>query len=94
MNKREAYIKSDTLISALTEERNRQGIKTSHLAIGLQMSISSISNIENFSQKPTLPTLIMIADFLGAEIQIKFKKNKARKSSLIPKNKLLSNLTK
>lgn len=69
MNKREAYIASDDLVRILIEERIRKNIKYSRMAIDLGMSKSSVSNIEKFTQKPTLPTFLMIADYLGLSLQ-------------------------
>lgn len=69
MNKCEAYIFSDDLVRILIDERNRQGIKYSRMAIELGMSKSSVSNIEKLTQKPTLPTYLMIADYLGLSLE-------------------------
>ena len=79
MNKREAYILSDEIINILIKERIRQNIKYCRMAVDLNMSKSSIANIENFSQKPTIPTFLIIADYLGLtleEIAKRLKENK------------------
>lgn len=69
MNKREAYIISDDLVRILVAERNRKNIKYSRMAIELGMSKSSVSNIEKLTQKPTLPTYLMIANYLGLSLE-------------------------
>lgn len=75
MNKREAQNKSYDLIDTLTKERIRQDISRTKLAKNLRMSTTTISKIEEHEQLPKLSTLILIANFLDAEIEVKLKSN-------------------
>lgn len=68
MNKREAYINSDKIILALAERRKKLGISQYEIANATGISKSSLSYIEKLTQKPTLPTVLMIADYIGADL--------------------------
>lgn len=68
MNKREAYIISDQIILALAARRKKLGISQYEIANATGISKSSLSNIEKLAQKPTLPTVLMIADYIGADL--------------------------
>lgn len=68
MNKREAYTISDKIISVLAERRKKLGISQYKIANGTGISKSSLSYIEKLTQKPSLPTVLMIADFIGADL--------------------------
>lgn len=69
MNKREAQIFKDQVIQILIEERERQGIKRSRMAVDLGMSKSSIKYIEEFNQNPSLCIVGMIMDYLGLTLE-------------------------
>lgn len=68
MNKRQAQEKSDLIVLKLRQERLRQGITQYKLAQETGMSKSSVLYIENLTQKPSLYTIIMIADYLGVDL--------------------------
>lgn len=68
MNKREAYEISDDMVRILVKEREKKNIKYSRMAVDLGMSKSSVSNIEKLLQKPTLPTFLMLADYIGLSL--------------------------
>lgn len=64
MNKKQAQIISDKVIMCLRKVRTDKGISQYKLAKEIGMSKSSISYIENLKQRPTLYTVLMIADYL------------------------------
>ena len=68
MNKRQAQEKSDLIVLKLRQERLRQGITQYKLAQETGMNKSSVLYIENLTQKPSLYTIIMIADYLGVDL--------------------------
>lgn len=68
MNKRNAQEMSDKVIIALKKERIRQGISRYKLAKDIDMSQSSMMNIEKLTQKPTFYTLWMIANYLNVRL--------------------------
>lgn len=59
------------MILRLSEIRKEKKMTTQDLAYESDMSISAISNIENFKQIPTYKTLQKIAKCLGVKIEIK-----------------------
>lgn len=69
MNKREAQIFKDQVIQILIEERERQGLKRSRMAVDLGMSKSSVKYIEEFSQNPSLCIVGMIMEYLGLTLE-------------------------
>ena len=69
MNKRDAQKISNRIVAVLKEERIRLGITQYKLAKDIGMSKSSILYIENFTQHPTLYTVILIADYLNIDMK-------------------------
>lgn len=59
---------SDNVVSLLKAERQRQGVSRYKLAHGCGLSKTSIAYIERNENKPTLRTLIMIADYLNVDL--------------------------
>lgn len=74
MNKREAQIISDDIVTALKNERLRQNISCYRLAKDLGLSQSTLSYIEKLKQKPSLYNVIMIAEYLKADLPEIIKK--------------------
>ena len=68
MNKKQAQQISDKVIINLRDHRLCQNISQYKLAKDLGMSKSSISYIENLKQRPTLYTVLMIANYLGINL--------------------------
>ena len=68
MNKREAQFLNDTVVDALAEIRENKGISVYRIAKDLGISHSSVLYIENHKQKPTLFFLMMIANYLEADL--------------------------
>ena len=77
MNKRDAQIICNNIVSALTKERINQGISQYKMAKDIGMSKSSISYIENQTQTPSLRTIIIIADYLGVKLNVLLDDKKA-----------------
>lgn len=75
MNKREAQFISDKAISALKEIRIKKNISQYKMAKDIGMSKSSILYIENLTQKPSLYTTILIADYLEVKLFEILKEN-------------------
>lgn len=59
---------SDEVVTLLRDERMRQGISQYKLAQGCGLSKTSIAYIERKENKPTLRTLVMIADYLDVDL--------------------------
>ncbi len=59
---------SDMVVEILKQERIRQGISQYKLAKECGLSKTSIAFIERFENKPTLRTLLMIADCLDIDL--------------------------
>ncbi len=59
---------SDKVVEILREERVRRKISQYQLAKGCGLSKTSIAFIERFENKPTLRTLVMIADYLKVDL--------------------------
>jgi len=78
MNKREAYIISDKIIRALAEKRKKRGISQYKISKETGISQSSLSYIEKLVQKPSLPTVLMIADFIGEDLADVLKSIKSK----------------
>ena len=68
MNKRDAQKISNQIIAVLREERIKKGITQYKLAKDIGMSKSSILYIENFTQHPSLYTVLLIANYLSVDI--------------------------
>lgn len=68
MDKKEAQNISDEIVTRLKQERERKGISLNKLANDTGISKSSLSCIENLTQKPTLYMMIWIADYLGVDL--------------------------
>ncbi len=68
MNKREAQILSDKVITCLIAERKKKGVSCYRLSLDTGLSKGSLSYIENFEQKPSLYTLMIIADYLQVDL--------------------------
>ena len=77
MNKRDAQIICNNIVSALTKERINQGISQYKMAKDIGMSKSSILYIENQTQTPSLRTIIIIADYLGVKLNVLLDDKKA-----------------
>lgn len=69
MKKREAQDFSDSVIKILIDEREKQGIKRSRMAVDLGLSKSSIKYIEELTQRPSLSIVGMIIDYLGLDLE-------------------------
>lgn len=67
MKKRQAQEISDKIIAIMREERIKKGITQYKMAKETGMSKSSILYIENFTQRPTLYTVLLLADYLGVD---------------------------
>lgn len=67
MNKRDAQNISDKVAYLLKEERLKRDISKYRLSKETGLSESSILYIENYTQKPTLYTFLLIADYLGVD---------------------------
>ncbi len=68
MKKREAQKLSDAIVDVLADVRESKRISVYRIAKDLGISHSSILYIENHKQKPTLFFIMMIADYLGADL--------------------------
>lgn len=69
MKKREAQDFSDSVIKILIDEREKQGIKRSRMAVDLGLSKSSVKYIEELTQRPSLSIVGMIIDYLGLDLE-------------------------
>ncbi|MBQ7413457.1 MAG: helix-turn-helix transcriptional regulator [Alphaproteobacteria bacterium] len=69
INKRTAQEISDSVILKLKEERMKQGISQYRIAKDTGMSKSSILYIENLTQRPTLYTVILLANYLKIDLK-------------------------
>ena len=69
INKRTAQEISDSVILKLKEERIKQGISQYRIAQDTGMSKSSILYIENLTQRPTLYTVILLANYLKIDLK-------------------------
>lgn len=74
MNKREFQNISDRVVTSLKEERIRQGISPYRMAMDTGLSKNSVLNIERLIQKPALYTVMMIANYLKADLSEIIKK--------------------
>lgn len=68
MNKRNAQEISDKIVNALIEERKAKKVTPYRLAKDTGLSPSTISYLERHKLKPTMYLLIIIADYLGADL--------------------------
>lgn len=68
MNKRNAQEISDKIVNALIEERKAKKVTPYRLAKDTGLSHSTISYLERHKLKPTMYLLIIIADYLGADL--------------------------
>ena len=67
MKKRQAQEISDQIVAVLRQKRLEQGITQYKMAKDTGMSKSSILYIENHTQRPTLYTVLLLADYLGVD---------------------------
>lgn len=67
MKKRQAQEISDKIVAILREERIKKGITQYKMAKETGMSKSSILYIENCTQRPTLYTTLLLADYLDLD---------------------------
>ena len=68
MKKRQAQEISDKIVALLREERIKKGITQYKMAKETGMSKSSILYIENCTQRPTLYTTLLLADYLNMDL--------------------------
>ena len=68
MNKRDAQEISNQIVAVLREERIKKGISQYKLAKDTGMSKSSVLYIENFTQHPSLYTILLIANYLDVDL--------------------------
>lgn len=68
MNKREAKIISDQVVSALIERQKSAGVSNYKIAKETGLSESVLSYLKDFKQNPQLVTLIMVADAIGVSL--------------------------
>lgn len=68
MNIEQAGNISDEVVDFLRQERIRQGISRYKLAKDCGLSKTSIAYIENFENKPTLRSLLMISACLKVDL--------------------------
>ncbi len=78
MNKRQAQKDSDKVIATLRRVRMDKNISKYRISKETGISSSSLSQIESHKQRPTLYTLLMIADYLEVKLSdiIKQSENK------------------
>lgn len=78
MNKRQAQSVNDKIITNLRKQRVMKGITPYRISKDTGISTSSLYKIENLKQRPTLYTLLMIADYLEVKLSdiIKQSENK------------------
>lgn len=74
MNKREAKIISDNVISVLAAEQEKRGISNYKISQACGLSESALSYIKNLKQNPQLQTLIMMSDAIGCPLSEIFKR--------------------
>ncbi|MBO7483504.1 MAG: helix-turn-helix transcriptional regulator [Alphaproteobacteria bacterium] len=74
MKKREAQEISDKIVAILRRVRLEKGITQYKMAKDTGMSKSSILYIENFTQRPSLYTVILLADYLSVDFSEVLKK--------------------
>ena len=74
MKKRKAQEISDQIVAILRSVRLEKGITQYKMAKDTGMSKSSILYIENFTQRPSLYTVILLADYLGVDFSEVLKK--------------------
>jgi transcriptional regulator with XRE-family HTH domain len=68
ISKRQAQIINDKIISNIRKQRIAKGITPYRISKDTGISTSSLYKIENLQQKPTLYTLIVIADYLKIDL--------------------------
>ncbi len=68
MNKSDAKMISDKVISALIEKQKAVRMTNYQIAKKTGLSESTLSYIKDFKQTPQLMTLIMIADAIGVSL--------------------------
>ncbi len=68
MKKRQAQEISDQIVAVLRAKRIERAITQYKMAKDTGMSKSSILYIENFKQRPSLYTVVMLADYLGVDL--------------------------
>ncbi len=73
MNKRDAKIISDRIISVLIEKQKAAKVSNYQIAKETGLSESTLSYIKDLKQNPQLITLIMMADSIGVSLAEIFK---------------------
>ena len=68
MKKRQAQEISDKIVAVLRAKRLEKGITQYKMAKETGMSKSSILYIEDFKQRPSLYTVLMLADYLDLDL--------------------------
>ncbi len=68
MNKREAQKLSDEIVTLVFKESEKLNITSYKIGKDTGLSKDSIGNIKKFKQKPTLFTLMIIADYLQVDL--------------------------
>ncbi len=76
MKIREAQNYSDTVVDILKSERKKKGISQYQIAQNCQISKSALSYIEKHDRRPTLYTLLIIADYIGVDLHEVLKQAK------------------
>ena len=67
MKKRQAQEISDKIVGVLKTKRLEKGITQYKMSKDTGMSKSSILYIENCTQRPSLYTVLLLADYLGVD---------------------------
>ncbi len=73
MNKSDAKMISDKVISVLIEKQKSANMTNYQIAKKTGLGESTLSYIKDFKQTPQLMTLILIADAIGASLAEIFK---------------------
>lgn len=73
MNKRDAQIISDKVVSALIERQKAVGMTNYQIAKKTGLSESTLSYIKDFKQTPQLMTLILMADAIDVSLAEVFR---------------------
>ena len=68
MKKRQAQEMSDQIVAVLRSKRIEKGITQYKMAKDTGMSKSSILYIESFQQRPSLYTVLILADYLHVDL--------------------------
>ncbi len=68
MDKRKAQELSDSIVDALVEIRKAKKITPYRLAKDMGLSPSTVSYLERHRLRPTMYLMVIIADYLGADL--------------------------